>query len=138
VAHGPHERRSAQASGPSEPGPGRRKVLIVRLGAIGDVTNALTLALALRGLPEPPFTGWVVHDLALPLVEGHPAVDRVHRWRRGSGVAGLAALVRELRAERYDVAVDLQRIAKSALVARLLSGSNPVRPRLFTYNEITR
>ena len=94
------------------------KVLIVRLGAIGDVVNALTLAKALKALPEPPHIGWVVHDLARPLVEDNPLVDRVHVWSRGSGLAGFRALTAELRAEGYGLAVDLQRLAKSALVAR--------------------
>ena len=106
------------------------KVLIVRLGAIGDVTNALVFASALAAQEPSPEIGWVVHELALPLVEGHPAVDRVHLWRRKSGLAGLRALVAELRRERYDIAVDLQRITKSALVARL-SGA----PRVLGYDR---
>ena len=95
------------------------KVLIVRLGAIGDVVNALVFATALREHDASVRIGWVVHPLARPLVEGHPAVDRVHPWERDSGLAGFRAVVRELRSEGYDLAVDLQRITKSALLARL-------------------
>lgn len=95
------------------------RVLIVRLGAIGDVVNALVFAEALKAAAPGVEIGWAVHDLAAPLVEGHPAVDRVHRWSRGTGVAGFRALVREVRAVGYDLAVDLQRLAKSALLARL-------------------
>jgi ADP-heptose:LPS heptosyltransferase len=62
--------------------------------------------------------GWVVHDLSEPLVRGHPSVDRVHLWPRARGWRGFPALVRELRAERYGLALDLQRILKSALLAR--------------------
>jgi lipopolysaccharide heptosyltransferase II len=95
------------------------QVLVVRLGAIGDVVNALVFATALKEHRPSTAIGWVVHDLARPLVEDHPSVDRVHVWRRGTGLAGLGGLVRELRRARYGLAVDLQRIAKSALVARL-------------------
>lgn len=99
-----------------EPVPER--VLIVRLGAIGDVVNALALASALqRGVPGVQI-GWAVHELALPLVQGHPALARVHLWRRGSGWSGFRDFRAELRAQRYELAIDLQRIAKSALVAR--------------------
>ena len=94
-------------------------VLVVRLGAIGDVTNALVFAEALREHAPRTRIGWVVHPLALPLVEGHPALDRVHLWRRERALRALPSLVRELRAERYELVVDLQRIAKSALLARL-------------------
>jgi lipopolysaccharide heptosyltransferase II len=105
-------------------------VLVVRLGAIGDVVNALVFASALKEARLDLHLGWVVHPLAAPLVEGHPCIDRVHLWKRGGGLAELARLVRELRAERYDLAVDLQRIQKSALVARL-SGA----PRVLGYDR---
>ena len=99
--------------------PRPERVLIVRLGAIGDVVNALTVATALKRGPRPPEIGWAVHELALPLVEGHPAVDRVHLWRKADGFAGFRSVLRDVRAAKYDVAVDLQRIAKSAALARL-------------------
>jgi heptosyltransferase-1 len=95
------------------------RVLIVRTGAIGDVVNALVVANALREAAPATRIGWVVHELARPLVDDHPSVDRVHLWARGSGWTGVRALLGELREERYGLALDLQRIAKSALVARL-------------------
>jgi lipopolysaccharide heptosyltransferase II len=102
---------------PSLPAPER--VLVVRLGAIGDVTNALVLAGALRARFPGIFLGWAVHPLAAPLVQDHPALDRVHVWVRGKGARAFRRLLAELRAERYGLAVDLQRILKSALLARL-------------------
>jgi lipopolysaccharide heptosyltransferase II len=102
----------------------------VRLGAIGDVVNALVFATALKEARLDLHLGWVVHPLAAPLVEGHPCVDRVHLWKRGGGWAEMARLVKEVRAERYELAVDLQRIQKSALLARL-SGA----PRVLGYDR---
>jgi len=106
------------------------KILIVRLGAIGDVVNALVFATALREHRPEVEIGWVVHDLARPLVEDHPSVDRVHLWRRGTGVAGFRQTVSEIRARDYELAVDLQRIQKSAALARL-SGA----PRVLGYDR---
>jgi len=100
----------------------------VRLGAIGDVANALVFATALKDARPDLHLGWVVHPLAAPLVEHHPCVDRVHLLRRDGGLLELARLVLELRGERYDAAVDLQRLQKSALLARL-SGA----PRVLGY-----
>jgi len=94
------------------------KVLIVRLGAIGDVVNAQVVANAIREASPRTRVGWVVHELAQPLVQGHPSIDRVHLWKRGCGLSGWMDLVRELRAERYGLALDLQRIAKSGVLAR--------------------
>jgi ADP-heptose:LPS heptosyltransferase len=95
------------------------RILVVRLGAIGDVVNALVLAAALQETRPGLHVGWAVHPLAAPLVSGHPCVQRVHVWKRGGGLAELRRLVGELRAERYGLALDLQRIQKSALLARL-------------------
>ena len=93
-------------------------ILVVRLGALGDVTNALVFAEAVRAHAPETRIGWVVHPLARPLVEGHPALDRVHVWPRERPLVGFLRLRAELREARYDLAVDLQRIAKSALLAR--------------------
>ena len=95
------------------------RVLIVRLGAIGDVVNALVVASAIKEARPDVFVGWAVHDLARPLVDGHPDVDRVHLWPRGGGVQGFSGFLRDVRAMRYGMVIDLQRIFKSAMVARL-------------------
>ena len=95
-----------------------KKILIVRLGAIGDVANALIVANAIKADSPDTEIGWVVHGLARPLVEGHPSVDRVHNWQRGGGVGELRRVIRELKGCGYELAIDLQRIAKSALLVR--------------------
>lgn len=101
--------------------PQPQRVLVIRLGAIGDVTNALVIADAIKlGWPEAQ-VGWAVHPLSAPLVQDHPCVDRVHLWERGGLVQTCRSgrrLAAELRAERYELVIDLSRIAKSALLAR--------------------
>ena len=96
-----------------------RKVLVVRLGAIGDVVNALVFATALKDAAPETSIGWAVHQLAEPLVEGHSALDRVHVWPRARGLDGFFHVLKEIRRQSYDLAVDLQRITKSSLLARL-------------------
>jgi ADP-heptose:LPS heptosyltransferase len=118
---------------PMTPAPDRElpdSILIVRLGAIGDVTNALVLAEALRTHAPSIRIGWAVHPLAAPLVVGHPAIDRAHVWPREHPVAGFRRLRAELRRERYGLAIDLQRLTKSACLARA-SGA----PRVLGYDR---
>ena len=102
-----------------------RRVLCVRLGAIGDVTNALVVATAIREAAPDTHIGWATHPLALPLVQGHSAIDRVHVIPRTRSIRQLGRQVQDLRRERYDTALDLQRLQKSALLARL-SGARRV------------
>jgi ADP-heptose:LPS heptosyltransferase len=102
---------------PAESLPG--ELLVVRTGAIGDVVNALVFAGAIRELAPNTRIGWVVHPLSAPLLEAHPWIDRVHLWRKQGGVGELRRVARELRTVGYSLAVDLQRIQKSALLAKL-------------------
>jgi len=94
------------------------RILVVRLGAIGDVVNALTIAAALKSASPRTHIGWAVHPLCEPLARGHSSVDAVHVWRRDQGFGAFRRLVGEIRAQRYDLAIDAQRILKSALLAR--------------------
>jgi heptosyltransferase I len=92
------------------------RILVVRLGAMGDVIHALPAAASLKSAtPEARLT-WAIEPRWAPLLEGNPYVDRVVAVRRKTA-AGLIASWRELRSERYDVAVDLQGLMKSALTA---------------------
>ncbi len=103
-----------------------RKVLIVKLSSIGDVVHALPVAAALKRSTVPRRLTWAVEDWTAPLVLGHHAVDRVVAFPsmgRQRSVrtfpAAFRAAVRELRRERYDAVLDLQGLARSALVAWL-------------------
>lgn len=116
-----------------------QRLLIVRLGSMGDIIHTLPAAMALRrAFPEATF-GWVVEErwaeLLCTLPEPRsgprspqrPLVDRIHTvntmsWRRALVSAQtweqIAAGLSELRAQRYDAAVDFQGAVRSALLAR--------------------
>jgi len=95
--------------------------LIVRLGALGDIVHALPLAAALREAGPEARIDWLVdvrHRAILDYVEGLSGV--VTGDTRGMrGPAGVPAVVRALRAARYDAAIDAQGLVKSAVLARL-------------------
>lgn len=108
------------------------RVLVVRLGAVGDVIRALPALHRLRLTFPGAHLAWVVEDLAAPLLERHPDLNEVIRLsRRDLRAAGrsprrLARTVSDiggrLRAGRYDVAVDLQSSLKSGILT-VLSGA---------------
>jgi lipopolysaccharide heptosyltransferase I len=101
------------------------KILIVRLGALGDIVHAVPAAAALRRALPDAAIDWVVearHREIVDLVQGlrrRVLIDTRRKWHRVAGV------IRNLRAERYDAAVDLQGLVKSAVLARL-SGARRV------------
>lgn len=98
---------------------GPRRILIVRLGAIGDVVHALPLACRLRrGFPEARID-WAVGPVAAPLLEGHPAIDRTIILDKRAPLSFARRALAE-RAAPADVAIDLQGLFASGAAAFLM------------------
>ena len=94
-----------------------KKILVVLHGSIGDVTRAIPLVnLLRRGFPDARIT-WSVEPVCLPLVENHPAVDRVIVFQRKLWWKKLAPFLRQVRAGQFDLVLDLQRHLKSGLIS---------------------
>ncbi len=112
------------------------RVLIVRMGALGDIVHALPVLAALRASRPDVAVDWLVdarYAGVLALVEGvrrrivvraASAEERAGEVRF-RGVPGLLTAVSDLRAQGYDAAIDLQGLVKSAAFARL-SGARRV------------
>ena len=107
------------------------RFLLVRLGALGDVVHAIPVAAALRRAFPAARIDWLVSAKHREVLELVPSLD--HRLaiddRPGAGAGrggGLLALLRGLRQTRYDVAIDLQGLIKSAIIARLSGASRVV------------
>lgn len=95
-----------------------KSILIVRLGAMGDIIHSLPGAASLKhSFPQARIT-WVVEPKWAPLLRGNGFVDRIVGFNRDDPATWIATM-RELRTERYDLAVDFQGLFKSALVAHV-------------------
>jgi heptosyltransferase I len=92
------------------------RILVVRLGAMGDIIHALPAAASLKQSYPGSRLTWVVEPKWAPLLEDNPFIDRLVLLRRRT-LAGLLGSWHSLRAERYDFAVDFQGLIKSALAA---------------------
>lgn len=115
------------------------KILIVKLGSIGDIVHTLPALAALRaGLPHAEIS-WVAESSCAEILKDNPVLDRLievdtKALRRGlmSGETLRAPRqqLRRLRASAFDVALDFQGLLKSASIARL-SGAR----RVFGYSR---
>jgi ADP-heptose:LPS heptosyltransferase len=92
-------------------------ILIVRLGALGDVVHAIPAAAALRRAFSGARIDWLVEAKHRAIVDLVTAIDGTIAVERPS-VKGWTHAARQLRAIRYDVAIDLQGLLKSAVLAR--------------------
>ena len=114
------------------------RILIVRLGAMGDVVHALPAVTALRAAFPAATIGWAIEERWAPLLcasetcSGRgpqmPLVDAVHSvntkaWRcaplSDETWAEARKVFREMKAARYDAVIDFQGSVKSATVAAL-------------------
>src|SRR5436190_21248842 len=104
------------------------RILVVKLGSIGDIVHTLpALAAMRRALPEAEIS-WVVERSASEILKDNPLLDRLievdtKALRRGlmSGETLRAPRqqLRLLRASAFDLALDFQGLIKSAMIARL-------------------
>ena len=97
------------------------RILISRLSAIGDTVHSLPLAAALKKLYPACFLGWVVEKPSATLIQNNPLVDWCRVLPKGwlKSPSLVWNLRRELRAQRFDIAFDIQGLTKSAAVAWL-------------------
>ncbi len=104
------------------------RILVVRLGAMGDIIHALPAVASLKHSFPGSHLTWAVEPQWAALLDQNPFIDRLVRLRRNP--AGWLESSRELRADRYDFAVDFQGLIKSALVASV------ARPdRIFGFHQ---
>ncbi len=110
------------------------RILIVKLGSIGDVVHTLPALGALREAMPQAEISWVVERQSSEILRDNPLLDRLievdtKALRRGlmSGETLRAPRqqLRRLRASAFDVALDFQGLLKSASIARL-SGARRV------------
>jgi heptosyltransferase-1 len=115
------------------------RILIVRLSSMGDVIHALPGAVMLRQALPHATMGWLIEERwaellcarsaprAGPRSPERPLVDVVHsvnlkQWRRSllspETMERIAAGLSDLRGHNYEIAIDLQGAARSAILAR--------------------
>jgi len=94
------------------------KVLIVRLGSLGDVVHGIPAAAALRHAHPDAQIDWLVDPRYVELLQLVSGIDRLIPLDPRAGWGQLVATIRELRRTRYDAAIDLQGLIKSAVLTR--------------------
>ncbi len=116
-----------------------RSLLVVRLGAMGDVIHTIPAVSALRDVFPDTCIGWVIEQRWAELLcakdaarsgprnPSRPLADSVHvvdtkTWRKSllsvETLHQVAAARREVRNQHYEVAIDFQGALKSAVIAR--------------------
>ncbi len=92
-------------------------VLMVRLGAMGDVVHTIPAAAALRRAFPNAHIAWLVEARHREIVDLVGAIDDAVVLERAS-IVGWLDVTKRLRRRTYDIAIDFQGLLKSAVLAR--------------------
>ncbi len=119
-----------------------KNILIIKMSSLGDVFHALPCLYALRkNYPKAKIT-WAVHPAFAGVLPGKPWIDEIYLVdrKRIKEWSYLRQLRRELHERHFDLVIDLQMIAKSALVSFLSGcstriGYNDAREGSFLVNR---
>jgi len=120
--------------------PASSRVLLIRCDHLGDAAMATSVLRPLRDALRPSVLDVLAGPWAIPIFEGHPAVDRVIPfaapwWCAARGASATARfsnwlnlprVVREVRSRKYDVAIDLRGDLRQIVLFLGLGGA-PVR-----------
>jgi len=104
----------------------KKKFLIIRLSAIGDIVHSLTIADCLRTFYPNAQIDWVVSDKCKGIVENNPLLDNVYvadisKWRK-NWILNLPEIIKfgkNLQKNKYDYAIDAQGLFKSAVITAI-------------------
>jgi heptosyltransferase-1 len=112
-----------------KPSPDPRRILIVRLSALGDIVMASGLIPALKARHPEAQISWVCEAGCAPLLRHNPRLHEVIIWPRGEWEAlkkakrwgdlwrAVRAFKASLRARQFDLVLDGQGLMKSGLIA---------------------
>lgn len=100
------------------------RILIIRPSALGDVARSVPVLVSLRAAFPAARIDWLVQEGFTPIVAAHPALTGAidfprrafGRWARTLNIPALLRYARPLRAARYDLVLDCQGLARSALL----------------------
>jgi heptosyltransferase I len=104
------------------------RILIVKLGSIGDIVHTLPSLSAIRSALPHAEISWVAERRTCEILKDNPLLDRLIEVDTKALKRGLMSgetlraprqQLRRLRASAFDIALDFQGLLKSASIARL-------------------
>lgn len=104
-----------------------KKVLFVRFSSLGDITQALAAALALKQEYPTIELHWIVRADFKSYLEQFTAIDRIWPLERSEGFQGLFRLSQQLNRENYDMVYDAHSNVRSHLLCFALRLLKPSR-----------
>ncbi len=106
-----------------------KKILILRLSAIGDTIHTLPLAYCIKKNCPDCQIGWVVEDKAQLFIKDNPLVDKCFvlpkkKWKQNgfslNNIKEFFSIIDDINKENYDLVIDTQQLFKTAMILPFL------------------
>ncbi len=95
------------------------KILIIKPSSFGDIIQANPVALALRRSYPHAHITWLVFDVWADVLSCFPEIDEVMVWKKSGGLGDYFDIISRIRAEKFDIVIDLQGLARTGVLSRL-------------------
>jgi heptosyltransferase-1 len=108
-----------------------KRILIVKVTSLGDIIEAQPVVADIKRAFPGVKVDWAADEMFADVARWNTGIDRVlcaplRRFKKARSLAdfrSIAASIAELRAERYDVVIDIHGVYKSAIIAFLTRSS---------------
>lgn len=99
-----------------------KKVLIIKLGAIGDVVHTTVISSAIKQLYPEVEVHFLTVPSMVPLLENHPHIDKVIEWnpKYRKSFKYLLEVASQGRKEKYDVIFNMTRALRNIVLSSLM------------------
>ena len=106
-----------------------KNILIIKMSSLGDVIHTLPSLFVLRKTYPNAKITWAVHSAFAEVLPGKPWIDEVYIIDRNKikNLSYLNQVRKELHAHHFDLVIDFQMIAKSAIISFLSGGKKTYR-----------
>lgn len=116
-----------------------KKILFVKLSAIGDVIHCLPALESIKACLPSARISWVVEEKASNLLEDYPNIEKLYIFKRKSWLCRLKnplnmpgvlkefiSFIKEIRREKFDIVMDYQGLLKSGIITFLSGGRRKI------------
>jgi len=102
------------------------KILIIKPSSLGDIIQANPVISALKDSYPEAQISWLVFKAWEEVIDLFPGVSGKIVWDRKLGLKEYCRVIFEIQKGRFDIIIDLQGLARTAVIAKLSRGKNIV------------
>ncbi len=92
------------------------KILVIKLSALGDVVHAVPAVNAIKAARPNTKIDWLINDSFKTIIENQSSINKIFALKNKK-LATYIEMAKILKAEDYDIIIDLQGLIKTASIA---------------------